>query len=108
MLQFLTGGTYNTENGEFEMHDKKKRYYFASDNFKSEKCKGLMAHDLIDIAIRHDIHYNGTNEEGVMFHIIGALSQYGKLGIVCIGDSPEKANTFYKRTVDILDQMGNV
>jgi hypothetical protein len=102
MLQFLTGGVYNAGNGEFEMHDKKRRYYFASDNFKSEKCKGLTAHDLIDIAISHDIHYNSTREEGVMFHIIGALSQYGKLGIVCIGDSPEKANMLYKQTIDIL------
>jgi hypothetical protein len=102
MLQFLTGGMYNADSGEFEMHDKKKRYYFASDNFKSDKCKGLTPHDLIDIAISNDIHYNSTKEEGVMFHIIGALSQYGKLGIVCIGDSPEKASMYYNRTVDIL------
>lgn len=108
MLQFLTGGNYNADNGDFEMHDKKKRYYFASDNFKSEKCKGLTAHDLIDIAISHDIHYNSTKEEGVMFHLIGALSQYGKLGIVCIGDSPESADMFYKRTVDVLEQMERV
>jgi hypothetical protein len=108
MLEFLTGGTYNAGNGDFEMHDKKKRYYFASDNFRSEKCKGLTAHDLIDIAISNDLHYNSTKEEGVMFHLVGALSQYGKLGIVCIADSPEKATAFYKRTVDVLEKMENV
>jgi hypothetical protein len=103
MLQFLTEGIYQADKGEFEMHDKKKRYYFASDNFISEKCKGLTPHDLVDIAICHDIHYNSTKEEGVMFHLIGALSQFGKLGLVCIGDSPEKATALYQRTVDILE-----
>lgn len=107
MLQFLTGGSYNDRTGEFEMPDKKKRYYLASDNFSSENCKGLTAHDLIDIAISHEIHYNSTTEEGVMFHLIGALSQYGKLGIVCIGESPDRATLFYKRTMDILKQIGN-
>lgn len=104
MLQFLTGGVYNAATGEFEMPDKNKRYYFTSDNYKSEKCKGLTAHDLIDIAISNDIHYNSTREEGVMFHLIGALSQFGKLGIVCIGDSPAKAKMFYQRTVDVLER----
>ncbi|MDP4264876.1 MAG: peptide ligase PGM1-related protein [Bacteroidota bacterium] len=103
MLQFLTGGSYHAERGEFEMPDQKKRYYFASDNFSSEKCKGLTPHDLVDIAICNDIHYNSTKEEGVMFHLIGALSQYGKLGLVCIGDSPEKAIVLYKRAAEILE-----
>jgi hypothetical protein len=39
----------------------------------------------------HDIHYDGTLQEGVLFHLIGALSQFGKLGVVCIGSSPERA-----------------
>ena len=103
MLQFLTGGIYNADRGVFEMPDKKKRYYFASDNFVSENCKGLTPHDLVDIAICNDIHYNSTKQEGVMFHLIGALSQHGKLGLVCIGDSPEKAMSLYNRTVDILE-----
>jgi hypothetical protein len=103
MLQFLTGGKYNPGTGDFEMPGKKNRYYFASDNFYSEKCKGLTPHDLIDIAICNDIHYNSTKEEGVVFHIIGALSQYGKLGLVCIGETMEKAIAYYHRTVDLLE-----
>ena len=104
MLQFLTGGKYLAETGGFEMHDKKKRYYFATDNFKSESCKGMTPEDLIDVAICNDLHYNSTKEEGVMFHLIGALSQYGKLGIVCIADSPVKAKNLYNQTVNVLTQ----
>ena len=38
-----------------------------------------------------------------MFHLIGALSQYGKLGVVCIGSSPERAKYFYTETVRVLN-----
>ena len=39
----------------------------ASDNLKSEKYKGLTPHDLIDIAMMNDLHYDGTHQEGVFF-----------------------------------------
>jgi hypothetical protein len=50
----------------------------------------------------HDLHYDGTLQEGVMFHLIGALSQYGKIGVVCIGSSAEKAKEYYKKAVEVL------
>jgi len=47
--------------------------------------------------------YDGATQEGVVFHLIGALSEFGKLGVVCIGSSPERANEFYDKTISILD-----
>ncbi len=105
MLQFLTDGIYN--DGEGKYYTSKGhliRYYFCSDNLKSEKYRGLSPHDLIDIAIVNDLHYDGTSQEGVMFHLIGALSQYGKLGVVCIGSTPEKAREFYAKIVTVLEK----
>ena len=49
--------------------------------------KGLTPQDLIDIAMFHGLHFDGAAQKGVMFHMIGALSQFGKMGIVCIGAS---------------------
>ena len=43
-----------------------------------------------------------------MFHLIGALSQYGKLGMVCIGDSPQKAYALFEETVACLDRETGV
>jgi hypothetical protein len=39
-----------------------------------------------------------------MFHLIGALSEFGKLGTVCIGDSRVSAEKFYHDTIAILDR----
>ncbi|OSZ73602.1 carboxylate-amine ligase [Chitinophagaceae bacterium IBVUCB2] len=104
MLQFLTDGIYNEEEGlYYTSKGNLVRYYFCSDNLKNEKYKGLSPHDLIDIAMVNDLHYDGTSQEGVMFHLIGALSQFGKFGVVCIGSTPERANEFYAKIVAVLE-----
>jgi hypothetical protein len=103
MLQFLTDGKYNAEKGEFLTAGNNKRYYFASDNVYSEHYKGLTPVDLIDIAMFHSLIFDGATQEGVMFHLIGALSEFGKFGMVCIGSSPERAKSFYDRVLEVLD-----
>jgi hypothetical protein len=58
----------------------------------------------MDIAILDNLQYDGSTQQGVMFHLIGALSQYGKLGVVCISDSPSRAIAFYRKTIQVLDK----
>jgi hypothetical protein len=106
MLQFLTDGGYDSEKGLYYTASGQVRYYFCSDNLKSERYKGLTPHDLIDIAMLNELHYDGTHQEGVIFHLIGALSQFGKLGVICIGSSAERAKMYYDRIVSVLDKEG--
>lgn len=103
MLQFLTEGEFNWEKGEYLMPNGQSRCYFASDNVVNEKYKGLSPHDLIDIAICNNLQYDGARQEGVMFHMMGALSQYGKLGMVCIAKTKEDAEAYFNKTLLILD-----
>jgi len=103
MMQFLTNGHYNAVTGLFETANKQSRYYYASDNVQRDSYKGLTAQDLIDIAMFHGLHFDGATQKGVMFHMIGALSQFGKMGMVCIGESAEEAYLFYTKTIEILD-----
>ena len=108
MMQFLTGGHYNENSGLFETANKQHRYYFASDNVQSISYRGLTPQDLIELAMFHGLHFDGATQKGVMFHMIGALSQYGKMGIVAIGASPEEAYNYFKKTIQILDvETGN-
>ena len=106
MLQYLTDGEYDIEKGMYCTASGQPRYYFSSDNLKSEKYKGLTPHDLIHIVMMNDLHYDGTHQEGVIFHLIGALSQFGKLGVICIGSSAERAKQYYDRIVAVLDKEG--
>ncbi|GAO41902.1 peptide ligase PGM1-related protein [Flavihumibacter petaseus] len=106
MLQFLTAGNYDPDQGQYYTANGQVRYYFSSDNVKSEAYIGLTPHDLIDIAMMNDLHYDGTDQEGVIFHLIGALSQFGKLGVICIGKTAERARQFYDQIIAVLDKEG--
>ena len=103
MLQFLTDGMYHADTGEYLTSSGNKRFYFASDNVSNDAYKGLIPDDLIEICIYHGLMYDGAAQEGVMFHLVGALSEFGKLGLVCVGSSPEKAKAYYDKTISILD-----
>ncbi len=106
MLQFLTDGQYDANTGKFFTATRQERFYFTTDNVIIDSCKGLIPADLIDIAITHNLLYDGTRQEGVMFHMISALSEYGKVGVVCIGKSPEAAREFFDKTLEILETEG--
>ena len=79
------------------------RFYFASDNISSPAYIGLTPTDLIEIALLNGLMYDSTTQVGVMFHIMGALSQYGKLGMVCIAKDIESAKQLYEKTISILN-----
>jgi PGM1 C-terminal domain len=103
MLQFLTDGRYDVETGEFFTQAGHPRCYYASDNLESEHYRGLTPYDLVDIAVMNGLHFHAASSEGIAFHLIGALREFGKLGVVCIGKTPERADNLYHRTVKILD-----
>ncbi len=103
-LEFLTSGELNPETGIFNAPTGQEKFYSATDNLKSPAYRGLLPEDLFDISIRHKIHYQPDSGTGVLFYMIGALSQYGKIGMTCIGNSPEQANELFRRTVAILDR----
>jgi hypothetical protein len=102
-LEFLTSGKLDAETGLFKSPSGQPKYYFATDNLKSRSYRGLLPDDLIDITVRSGLHFRASTETGVLFYMIGALSQFGKLGVTCIGDNPDEANELYERTVEMLD-----
>jgi hypothetical protein len=104
MLQFLTDGHYDSASGQFFTPSGQPRCYYASDNLESERYKGLTPYDLVDIAVINGLHFHAATGEGVAFHLIGALSEFGKLGVVCIGETQARADDLHRRTVEVLDR----
>jgi hypothetical protein len=102
-LEFLTGGALESDTGVFRSPRGEPKYYVASDNLKSPFYRGLLPEDLMDIVVVNGLDFRPSTETGTLFHMIGGLSQYGKLGVTCIGNSPEEADEVYRRTVAVLD-----
>lgn len=102
MLQLLTNGKYDYKSGEYIMPNGQTRYYVATDALVYDQFKKLTPIDLIDVAICNGLHFDGSTQEGVMFHLIGAIAQHGKLGILSIGSTPTRAQEIYDRTTALL------
>jgi hypothetical protein len=103
-LQFLTGGQLDRESGLFYSTTGQAKYYRATDNLKSEAYRGLLPDDLIEILTNNKLHYSHGSESGVLFHLIGALSEFGKLGVTAIANSRVDTDDIYRRTLAVLDR----
>jgi hypothetical protein len=104
MLQFLTDGHYDAASGVYRTPQGRPCCYEASDNLQAARYAGLSPEDLIHIAVRHGLHFHSTTQEGVVFHLIGALSEFGKLGLVCVAGTARRAARLYRDTVAVLDR----
>ncbi|MCO4774127.1 MAG: carboxylate-amine ligase, partial [Deltaproteobacteria bacterium] len=107
-LKFLTAGSYSLDDGLFYAPSGRPKYYFATDTLQEDRYRGLLPEDLVDIAVYHGLHFHGPTERGVVFHLIGALSEFGKIGVVSIGDNPQQARFLYQRTMQVLDEATGV
>lgn len=102
-LQFITGGQTDPSTGLFLSARGQSKFYRATDNLRSAAYRGLLPEDLIEILTINRLHYSFNKESGVLFHLIGALSEFGKLGMSAIGNSREEVEEIYARTLHILD-----
>ncbi|MEN9208327.1 MAG: peptide ligase PGM1-related protein [Gloeomargarita sp. GMQP_bins_120] len=103
-LKFLTNGTFDPASGLFLTPRQHPKYYIATDNLQRPHYRGLLPNDLLDIIVYNSLHFDSTTETGVVFHLMGCLSEYGKLGLTCIGDSPTAAQHLFDQVVRILDE----
>lgn len=102
-LKFLTNGTYNDQNGLFYTQEGQAKYYIATDNLTKPSYHGLLPNDLMDIIAKYRLHFDSSSRTGTVFHLMGSLSEFGKLGLTSIGDSLESAEAIYQRVQDVLD-----
>jgi hypothetical protein len=103
-LRFLTGGDLDRATGLFHGLDGRPKFYRASDNVTSERYRGLLPEDLIEVLTLHHLDWSHRTGTGVLFHMFGAVSQYGKVGMIAIGNSADEADALFTRTIEVLDR----
>ncbi|MBE7381783.1 MAG: carboxylate-amine ligase [Leptolyngbya sp. SIO1E4] len=103
-LKLLTDGHYLKEDGLFYTRQGQAKFYRASDNLKKPAYRGLLPSDLMDIIVSDRLHFNSIEGVGAAFHLMGCLSEYGKLGLTSIGNTPEQAHEIYHQVVASLDR----
>ncbi len=103
-LRYLTNGRYNMSTGLYDSEPGCHKYYKATDNLQKPQYQGLIPNDLMDIITDHRLHFDSSTKTGIVFHLMGALSEFGKLGLTCIGNSHQEAEDLYDRVVQVLDR----
>lgn len=102
-LKSLTNGRYDRSTGLFYSQQGRAKFYKATDNLQKSRYRGLLPNDLMDIIAFNQLHFDSCTETGTVFHMMGCLSQFGKLGLTSIGNSPEQAEEIYQKIVNTLD-----
>jgi PGM1 C-terminal domain/ATP-grasp domain len=103
-LQFLTDGTYNSKTGIFTAPNGQQKFFVASDHVESPRYRTLTPDDLFDIVVRHNLHFGQTRQTGVVFHMMSALGELGRMGLTAVGNSHADAKALYQRAIAVLDE----
>jgi hypothetical protein len=104
MLQFLTAGRYDPERAEFVTPAGRTRCYYATDNVMSPVYRRLTPQDLFEIAAQRGLRFDPQGETGTVFGLVGALSEFGKLGMVAIDVDTVAARRRFRQAVAVLDE----
>ena len=106
MARFATGGTYDAATGEL-VTDKGPVAYVATDNLKSVGYRSIMPVRLLREMTERGLAFDPSAGTGVTLHLIGAMTEHGKLGATCIALSPAAADDLYADFVAFLDESSS-
>jgi PGM1 C-terminal domain/ATP-grasp domain len=104
MARRATRGTYDEASGEL-LVEGSPRTYVSSDNLKSPAYVGLTPADVIKALEDSRLGFDRTSATGVTLHLMGALHLYGKVGVVCIGETLAHSDALYEQIQQMLDDL---
>ena len=103
-LNLLTNGAYDVATGLYHSAAGRVCNYAASDYLSQAACRSLTPSAVTAAAVREGLHFDGATERGVIFYMMGALAEYGKLGAVCIARTRADARHLLAQVVALLDR----
>ncbi|MDF2562775.1 MAG: hypothetical protein K0R99_4221 [Microbacterium sp.] len=101
-LQFLTGGRYDDAEGAFLTPEGARKHLVATDHLEGEALRALSVGDLFDAVARHNLHFDRSHQEGIVFHMISSITEHGRIGMTAVGDTAERAADLYERAGRVL------
>lgn len=104
-MAVVTEGRYDPVTAGFQSGTGAEKCYYATDNLRSDHYRGLSVEDLLDAAVDRRLTYDPVAGRGCVFHMLGALSEYGKVGVTCIADTLSDAVADYGAVVDMMDAL---
>ena len=101
----VTRGTYDVRKGSLLDQRGRPTAYYSTDNLQSETYKGLLPQDLLHHAAALGLAYDPTARHGCIFHMLGALPEFGKLGVTSIANSRREALQGFDALVAAMEEL---
>jgi PGM1 C-terminal domain len=101
-LQFLTDGIYDADAATFIAPSGRAKHLVATDHVESDVLRGLTVDELFEIAATNHLQFDQARQTGVVFHMMGSLTELGRLGLTAVGDDPEEADATFERAQQLL------
>jgi hypothetical protein len=102
MARNLTRGRYDSVSDEL-LAANHPVHYVASDNIKSSAYVGMTPQDAIDAVDDAGLTFDPLTNTGAVLHLLGAIREHGKLGSLCVANSPAQAQDLYGSVIEALD-----
>ena len=102
IMQFLIDGSYDEASGVFRAPSGLEKFYVTSDHLESTLFHAFTPADLLDIVIRHKLHFDQARQTGILVHMLAAIGENGRFGVVAVGDTPAQAQELYERIQDVV------
>ena len=104
ILQFLTDGEYDDQAGVFRAPSGVEKYYVTSDHLESTLYHAFAPPDLLDLLIRHRLHFDQARQTGILVHMLATIGENGRFGVVAVGNTPEEAQELYDRVQEVVPE----
>jgi PGM1 C-terminal domain len=101
-LQFLTDGKYDAATALFTAPSGREKHLVATDHLESDFLRTLRIDDLFDVAVRERLHFDQARQTGIVFHMMGTLTELGRVGLTSVGDTSEQADAGFRRAERVL------
>ena len=101
-LEYLTDGSYDADRSVFLVPSGREKHFVASDHLESPLFRAFTPDDLMDIAVRHGLHFDQTRQTGAVFHMLATIAENGRIGVTAVGDSRAEAEELYQKIFDVL------
>ncbi|MEY3963789.1 MAG: hypothetical protein RLZZ106_1044, partial [Cyanobacteriota bacterium] len=92
-----TGARFDRGSGLLRTGDGAAVFYEASDALQQEAWQGLLPEQMVDALVQRRLYFNSASRRGCIPMRLGALSEHGLLGAICLGQSRRDAAMLMQR-----------
>jgi len=98
ILEFLVHGRYDWERSCFAAPNGQHKFYVSDDHVEMDELRALTPYDVLDVTVRKQLHFDHTRQRGVVYQMLSAVTEQGRVGITAVGDSPDEARELWQTT----------